>query len=181
MTYPEAYPDVAPDLEISAPPNAPKYSHLNIQEDRDRLLESLQSTIEENMGMVMIFTVVDMLKEGAQLLIAERQQAADALKEFETAKAEAKENEKFHGTPVTRETFLEWRDQFRQELADEEKRQQEEKELEEKKSKTKAAPKEVKKLTGKQLWEKGVAGKGDYDDEEETSLPAKVEKLSLAT
>ena len=181
MTYPEAYPDVAPELEISAPPNAPKYPHLNIQEDRERLLESLQSTIEENMGMVMIFTVVDMLKEGAQLLIAERQQAEQALKEFEAAKAEAKENEKFQGTMVTRETFLVWREKFRQELEEKERRRQEERELEEKKSKTKTAPKEAKKLTGKQLWERGLAGKGDFDEEEETSLPTKVEKMALAT
>ncbi|KAL1958617.1 hypothetical protein VTO42DRAFT_4214 [Malbranchea cinnamomea] len=180
VTYPEDYPDVAPNLEIIAPSNAPKYPHLHIQEDRDRLLESLQSTIEENLGMVMIFTLVDALKEGAQLLISERQKAAEALREFEAAKSEEEENRKFQGTPVTRETFLEWRERFRQELAEEARRQQEEKELEEKKNKKVVPPKEAKRLTGKQLWERGLAGKGDYD-EDEGALPAKVEKISLAT
>lgn len=181
VTYPEDYPDVAPELEIAAPPDAPKHPFLNVQEDRERLLEFLEPTIEENMGMVMIFTVVDMLQEGAQLLIAERQKAAQALKDIEAAKVEAEENKKFDGAQVTRESFLEWRRKFRQELEDEERQQQEEKELEEKKSKTKTQLKEAKKFTGRQLWEKGLAGKGDLDEEDEGSLPAKVEKMALAT
>ena len=181
VTYPEEYPEVAPHLEVSAPPNARRYPHLNIQEDRDRLLESLESTIEENMGMVMIFTIVDTLKEGAQLLISERQASDRAVEEFEAAKAEEEENRKFQGTAVTRETFIEWREKFRQEMAEEERRRQEEKEFEDKKKKI-APPKEAKKLTGKQLWESGVAGKEDYDDEDDdTSLPAKVEKMAMST
>ncbi|KAM5442122.1 Protein gir2 [Microsporum ferrugineum] len=101
VTYPEDYPDVAPRLELSAPPNAPKYPHLDIQEDRDRLLESLQSTIEENLGIAMVFSLVDSLKEGAELLISERQAAIQALKDIEAAKAEEEENRKFQGTRVT--------------------------------------------------------------------------------
>ncbi|EAS36285.1 RWD repeat protein [Coccidioides immitis RS] len=175
VTYPEDYPDVAPHLEISAPPNAPKYPHLDIQEDRDRLLESLQTTIEENLGMQMIFTLVDMLKEGAELLISERREAIQALKEFEAAKAEEEENRKFQGEAVTRESFLAWRENFQKEIEEEEKRKQEEREAEEKKKK--GATKEPKKLTGKQLWERGLAGKADYDEED--PLPAKLASVDL--
>lgn len=171
---------MAPHLEVSSPPNARKYPHLNIQEDRGHLLESLESTVEENMGMVMIFTIVDTLKEGAQLLISERQAADRAMEEFEASQAEEEENRKFQGTTVTKETFLEWREKFRQEIAEEERKQREERELEEKKKKT-APPKEAKRLTGRQLWESGVADKGDFDEDNETSLPAKVEKMALAT
>ncbi|EEQ90460.1 hypothetical protein RJZ56_006816 [Blastomyces dermatitidis] len=179
VSYPPQYPDVAPDLDLSAPPNAPKHPHFDIQEDRARLLESLQSTIEENMGMAMIFTIVDMLKEGAELLISERQAAIQALKEMESAKAEEEENRKFHGTAVTRESFLEWRDRFRKEMEELERRKQEEKEADEKKKKV--AGKDEKKLTGKELWERGLAGKVDYDEDYVDSIPTDMEKLQLVS
>lgn len=159
---------MAPRLEISSPPNAPKYPHLDIQEDRDRLLDLLQSTIEENLGMQMVFTLVDTLKEGAELLISERTAAIQAMKEFEAAKAEEEENRKFHGDAVTRESFLAWWEGFRKEMEEETKRRLEEREAEEKKKK--GVSKEPKKLTGRQLWERGLAGKADYDEDD--SLPA---------
>ncbi|KAI1935683.1 Protein gir2 [Ophidiomyces ophidiicola] len=174
VTYPEDYPDVAPRLEISAPPNSPKYPHFDIQEDRDRLLDLLTSTVEENLGMAMVFTLVDILKEGAELLVSERHAAVEAQKEVEAAKAEEEENRKFQGEAVTRDSFLAWREKFRREMEEEEKRKQEEKEAEEKR---KRGPKEPKKPTGKQLWESGLAGKGDYDEDE--SLPAKFASASI--
>ncbi|KAF3481460.1 uncharacterized protein GIQ15_04219 [Arthroderma uncinatum] len=177
VTYPEDYPDVAPRLELSAPPNAPKHPHLDIQEDRERLLESLEPTIEENLGIAMVFSLVDTLKEGAELLISERQAAVQALKDIEAAKADEEENRKFQGTRVTRETFLEWREKFRAEMKEIEDRRQEEREAEEKKKK--GSSKEPKKFTGRQLWEKGMAGKGDYEDDMEDSIPEKLEKVEL--
>ena len=47
--------------------------------------------------------------------------------------------------------------------------------IEDKKKKT---VKEEKKLTGRQLWERGLAGKGDYDEEDEDAMPA-VDKLKV--
>ena len=128
--------------------------------------------------MAMVFTLVSTLKDSAELLIAERQAAVQALKEVEAAKAEEEENRKFHGTAVTRESFLEWRDRFQAELAEEERRKREEKEAEEKRKKPSA--REEKKLTGKQLWEKGLAGKGDYDDEDDETVQMGVENIKLA-
>ncbi|KAF4164484.1 hypothetical protein CNMCM6936_009066 [Aspergillus lentulus] len=178
VSYPPEYPDVAPDLDISAPPNAPKHPLLDIQEDRDRLLEALQPTIEENLGMAMVFTLVSTLKESAELLMAERANAVQALKEMEAAKAEEEENRKFQGTAVTPETFLEWRERFRKEMEEKEQREREEKEADEKRAK-KALVKEEKKLTGKQLWERGLAGKADYDEDDEDAIPAAVEKMKI--
>jgi len=165
VRYPGAYPDEAPGLDITAPPNAPKYEHLDVQEDKARLLEALQPTIEESMGMAMVFTLVSTLKDSAELLVSERQQAIQALLDIESAKAEAEENRKFEGEKVTRETFLAWRDKFKQEMADEAARKQAEAEAEEKKKR--GGKVEEKKLTGKQLWERGLAGKIMDDDEEE--------------
>lgn len=178
ISYPEEYPDVAPDLDLSAPPNAPKHPRLDIQEDRDRLREALQPAIEENMGMAMVFTLVSALKESAELLMAERANAAQALKEMEAAKAEEEENRKFEGTAVTVKSFLEWHERFKKEMEEAEQRKREEKEAEDRKSK-KPVAKDEKKLTGKQLWERGLAGKGDFDEDEEDSMPA-VDKMKIA-
>ncbi|KAL4933908.1 RWD domain-containing protein [Aspergillus undulatus] len=179
VSYPEEYPDVAPDLELSAPSNAPKHPRLDISEDRIRLLEALQPTIEENMGMAMVFTLISALKESAELLMAERVNAIHAEMEMEAAQAEEEENKKFQGTTVNRETFLEWLDKFKKEMEEEERRLREEKEAEEKKGTKKGPAKEEKKLTGKQLWERGLAGKADFDEEDEDSMPAAVEKIKI--
>lgn len=162
VSYPEAYPDVAPNLDISAPPNAPTNPLINVSEDKAQLLESLTATIDESLGMAMVFTLVSTLKEAAETLIAERQRQAQNIKDMEAAKVEEEENRKFHGTAVTRESFLNWRAKFREEAEEWERREKEEKELEEKKKRGRA---EEKRLTGKQLWERGMVGKVDEDDE----------------
>ena len=137
------------------------------------LLSSLSETITDNLGMQMIFTLVTALKDSAELLISERQNAKQALAEIEAQKAEEEENRKFQGEAVTRESFLKWRDDFRRELAEEEQRKREEAEAEEKKK----GKKEEKKLTGKELWVQGLVGKVE-EDEGEDAL-AGMEKLKI--
>lgn len=132
------------------------------------------------MGMAMVFTLVSTLKESAELLMSERVKAVQAQKEVEAAKAEEEENRRFQGTPVNKETFTEWCLKFKKEMEEEEQRQREEKEAEEKKLR-KPSAKEEKKLTGKQLWERGLAGKADYDEYDEDAIPAAgIEKMKIA-
>jgi hypothetical protein len=164
VAYPEDYPDVSPRLDLSAPPNAPKHPHLDIQDDKTALLNSLTATIEENLGMPMIFTLVTTLKDEAELLISTRQQAVQAQKDQQAAEAEAEENRKFEGTKVTRETYLEWSNRFKAEMAELKRQAEELKEAEDKK---KRGPKEEKKLTGRELWESGIATKAFVDEEDE--------------
>lgn len=169
VRYPDGYPDEAPILDVTQPPNALKYVHLDIQEDKSRLLDALQPTIEENMGMAMVFSLVSTLKDAAELLIAERQQAVQAVKDLEVQKAEEEENRKFEGEKVTRDSFMAWRDQFRKEMEEEKARKVAELEAEEKKKRGKL---EEKKLTGRQLWQQGLVGKivEDEDDEGEDAI-----------
>ena len=178
VTYPEDYPDVAPSLDLQAPPNAPKYKYLDIQDDRTRLLSTLEPIIEENLGMAMVFALVSTLKESAELLVSERQAAVQAMKDVEAAKVEEEENRKFHGSAVTRESFLEWRERFRKEMEDEKERRREEKELEDKKKKIKVE----EKLTGRQLWERGLVGKVDedeVDDDGDQEVSSKLAELKV--
>jgi|TARA_R110002003_G_scaffold702_19_gene21277 hypothetical protein len=124
----------------------------------------------------MIFTLVTVLKDSAELLITERQNAKQALADMEAAKLEEEENKKFQGDAVTRETFLAWRERFMKEQAEAELRKVEEKEQEDKKARVK---KEEKKMTGRELWEKGLVGKVEEEDDEEDGVD--IEKLKIAS
>lgn len=162
IKYPADYPDVAPHLEIQAIPDAPSHPDFNVNEDKEQLLSGLDETIQETMGMAMVFTIYSALKEAAEQLIQDRKDAVAKIEEERLLAAEREDNKKFEGTKVTPETFLKWREDFIKEM--EEKRIQEEEErLAELK---KAKVKEPIKLTGRQLWEKGLA-KGEEGEEAE--------------
>ena len=112
--------------------------------------------------MAMIFTLISTLRENTEQLILERQQAAEAVKDEEAQRQEEAENAKFQGEAVTRESFLAWRDKFRAEMEENQMKEEAERETELGKKKIKME----EKLTGRQLWEKGMVGKIDEDEDE---------------
>ncbi|TVY16283.1 RWD domain-containing protein [Lachnellula arida] len=178
VKYPPAYPEEAPILDILGPPNAPVHPFFSVNSDKQILLDGLSETIEENMGMAMIFTIVSTLKDNAEQLVAERQAGARHEHEIKLLAVEAEENKKFHGTPVTPETFGPWRDDFRREM--EELRAKEEDAEEAAEKKKNRGKDTVVQLTGRQLWERGLAGKIEEDEDEEDGLPVEgVEKLKV--
>ncbi|KAF3802975.1 RWD domain-containing protein [Colletotrichum gloeosporioides] len=174
VRYPEAYPDEAPMLDLQSTPNAAPHEWFNVSQDKERLLQGLGETIQENLGMAMVFTLVTTLKEAAENLVEERKHAKDKEHEEAVLAAEREENKKFQGTPVTPETFLKWRADFIKEMEELRQREEEERLAELKKAKVK----EPVKLTGKQLWERGLAGKVD-DDDDEGGLTEGVERLKV--
>ena len=163
MRYPEDYPDVAPHLDLMAVQNAVSHEHFNISDDREELLQGVQETVQENLGMAMVFTIVSALKEAAEQLIQVRKEGVAKEQEERLLAAEREENKKFHGTVVTSETFLQWREGFMEEMEEKARREEEARLAELKRAKVK----EPVKLTGRQLWERGLAGKGDEEEGEE--------------
>jgi len=124
----------------------------------------------------MIFTLVSTLKDNAEQLVAKRQGEERDRHAEKVLAAEREENKKFHGTPVTPETFASWREGFRREMEEEREREEREEEVAEKKrNRGKDA---VIPLTGKQLFERGMVGKiEDDDDDGEDGL--ELEKLKV--
>lgn len=113
--------------------------------------------------MPMIFTLVTTLKELAEGLAQEARAAVQADRDRVKAVEEEVENAKFHGERVTEESFLVWRERFRREAeVEEEERRREEREGEGRK---KVGVRE-EKLTGRELWERGLVGKVDEGEEE---------------
>lgn len=126
--------------------------------------------------MAMVFTIVSALKEAAEQLIQDRKDSAAKVHEEALLAAEREENKKFHGTQVTPETFLKWREGFLKEMEEKERQEEEERLAELKRAKVK----EPVKLTGKQLWQRGLAGNGEEEGEEDDGVPTEgVEKLSV--
>ncbi|CAG9767992.1 unnamed protein product [Ceutorhynchus assimilis] len=131
ITYTPKYPEEAPIIEIENAENfEEKYEAM--------LLEHLAEQVKENLGMVMVFTLVSAAQEWLHTKYenaktAKEEREAKALKELEEA-----ERKRFEGTRVTIETFLKWRQEFEAELGIDKKRE--------------LAEKEGRKLTGRELF-----------------------------
>jgi hypothetical protein len=177
VKYRPAYPEDPPILDLLGTPNAPIHPFFSVASDKQALLDGLKETIEENMGMAMIFTLVSTLKDNAEQVVAERQAGARRIHEQKVEALEREENKKFHGTPVTPETFMSWRERFRKEMEEQKVKEEEAEDAAEKKrNKGKDT---VIQLTGRQLWERGLAGKIEEDEDDEQDLPVGVEKLKV--
>ena len=176
VKYPPEYPDEPPILDLLSPPNAPNHPFFSLSSDKKILLDGLAETIDENMGIAMIFAIISILKDNAEQLVVERQAGERRVQEQKLAVLEEEENKKFHGTQVTPESFTSWREVFRKEMEETRIKEEEADELaEKKKNRGKEA---VVLLTGRQLWERGLAGKNDEgEDDDEVSEP--LEKLKV--
>jgi len=177
VSYPEAYPDVAPNLDVTIPHDAPRHPLLDVMADKPQLLDSLRSTIEESLGMAMVFTLVTTLKDSAETLMADRQRQEEEIRDVAVREKEQEENRKFEGEKVTREKFLEWREKFKKEMEEKDRLQREEEEAEMKGKR--GIRVEEKKLTGRQLWERGLIGKVDEAEAEAEDIVEGTEKLKV--
>lgn len=152
------------DPALAIPGVAPALLELNNQ-DCIALKKLLEEAAEENIGMASVFTLASMLKDEAEAVVQGKLEEAEKEREKEILRQEAEEQKKFIGTPVNAETFKEWRAKFRVEFK-----------LDEKDNvHTIYDAKGQPKLTGRQMFERGLS-KIDDDDEE---LEAGVEALKV--
>jgi len=131
FTYTPKYPDEPLIIEVEESENFEEKSETD-------LLSLLHSQVEENLGTVMVFTLVssgqEWLNERWEEVKKERDEsAARKLREEEEA-----EMKRFEGTRVTVETFLKWRSAFEEEMGIAKKKE--------------IAEKEGRKLTGRELF-----------------------------
>ncbi|KAH9058675.1 hypothetical protein Ae201684P_006016 [Aphanomyces euteiches] len=163
---PETYPDTAPNVDVVL-----EKGLSDRQEKEIRAL--LDQQIEENLTMVMVYTICEAVREyllennregndGSEyqemLRRQEQRQKKDTLAaEAEQAKIDASEagsaSKSNVGTPVTVETFAAWKKAFDAEMAT--------------KEGTKGAANGEKRLTGRQLWTSGAAKEDTSTDADE--------------
>ncbi|XP_064618151.1 RWD domain-containing protein 1-like [Liolophura sinensis] len=111
FTYVENYPDVAPVMEVAESENLS-------EEQVDVLLRVMNEQAEENVGMVMVFTIVSAVQEKLSDLVEESKTQKQLEEERRIKAEEEAEQKRFEGTRVTIETFLAWKMKFDAEMAE---------------------------------------------------------------
>ena len=136
FTLVECYPDESPLMEID------RASDEMDEKRTEMLVEHLQEVATENLGMVMVFTLVSAAQDMLLQFVDDIKKEIEDKKHAEYLEAKRLDELKYKGTPVTLENFLAWKIRF-----DEEMRMSG-------KCIIVDSPKLSKKLTGKQLFER---------------------------
>ncbi|CAF0966462.1 unnamed protein product [Adineta ricciae] len=132
ITFHENYPEQAPQITIIDSANV---------DDTSAFDSEIQKICEENLGMPVIFTLASDLSEKLSIQSENRQiRQREALERRQREEEEA-EHKRFEGTRVTVESFIKWKVKF-------------DAEQNELKKVVKVDETELKKLTGRQLFEK---------------------------
>ncbi|XP_035230629.1 RWD domain-containing protein 1-like [Stegodyphus dumicola] len=134
FSYVPSYPDEAPLIEVADSENLS-------DEDSTDLLSFLEGKVEENIGMVVVFTLVSEASEWLNKRLQDGILQRKEEEELRIKKLEEEERNRFEGVRVTVESFMSWKAKFDQEMA-------ELKKLQIKDEVTN------KKLTGRELFEK---------------------------
>ena len=168
ISLPASYPTTAPSLSLTLPPSSPHpLPYLSLPTpDGPHLLTLLSPTITENLGTAMIYTLLLTLKDLTEGLILERATAVQEARDREKRMREEEEMRKFEGEKVSAGVFERWRAGFRREMMEEE---EEGKRREEEKSGGKGGKREGgegRRLTGREMWEKGLVGREEEAEEE---------------
>ncbi|XP_034949861.1 RWD domain-containing protein 1 [Chelonus insularis] len=131
FTYSPKYPEEPLDIQIE---NSENFE----DGDEEKLHQYLMEQMSENLGMVMVFTLVSAAQEWLNVQwdkIKFHREEAKAKKLIEEEEAERR---RFEGTRVTVETFMKWKEQFEDEMGYAKRREM--------------AALQGKKLTGRELF-----------------------------
>jgi len=105
FTYTPNYPDEVPLMEME--------STENLEDDQiDMIQDFLKEQAEENIGMVMVFTIISALQEKLTVLVEDMKKGAEDRRLQKEREEEEAAQKKFEGTRVTIETFLAWKTKF---------------------------------------------------------------------
>ncbi|KAL5011060.1 hypothetical protein ScPMuIL_013365 [Solemya velum] len=110
FTYVEKYPDEAPLFEIT--------TSEELEDCEEDITTVINQTIEENLGMVMVFTIVSAVQEKLTDIVENAKRRRREEKERREHEIEEAERKKFEGTKVSVETFLTWKKAFDAEMID---------------------------------------------------------------
>lgn len=182
VIYPETYPEVAPDLDVEHGENLTLNDEDELseeeessddeedEEEENRKLVVIADTIffndedlqklrnelieeaEDNIGMPSVFALLSSLKDRAELYFQDLVDKAQKKYDLELLAKEMEEQKKFIGTKVTPESFALWRQKFRTEFGVEEKYRKRFVDIHQ------------GKMTGKEIFEKGLAKDLDEDE-----------------
>lgn len=183
VKYPQNYPEEVPNLDIltlieddeevegelddDGDDEAEKFVSLSEQIEFEKLdlaqiLSKLNEEAEINIGIPSIFALAAMLKDEAELLFQSKLDAAQAQYDKELLAREREEQKKFHGTKVTKESYTKWREGFRKEMRVDQRDSERFEKM------------HNGKMTGREIFEKGLAEESDEDLNEVADSIAKV-------
>nr|CAG4643545.1 EOG090X0F6V [Ilyocryptus agilis] len=130
FTYTPTYPEEVPVIEI--------LDDFGLDDEQlERMKDTLDKEAEENLGMVMIFSIISKANEWLNNEWDAELKHREEEAERKVLEAEEAEKNRFLGTPVTVENFLAWKANFDAEMAALRKPEREDKD---------------KKLTGRELF-----------------------------
>lgn len=174
VKYPAEYPEVIPELDVIIPEEEEEEEEelddddddsdndadtnlmLNLSEtvffEREDLSQLVDKLIEEaniQIGIPSVFALASQLKEEAEILFQNKVDQAQKKYDEESLAREMEDQKKFHGTKVTKDSWNEWRSGFRKEM------KVEETDLDNFNKMHNG------KLSGREIFEKGLAGDDD--------------------
>jgi len=139
FTYVPTYPDDVPVIEVNM------YENLD-DSDAEQLQADLAQLASENLGMVMVFTLVSAAQDWLAKHVEDMKRKEEEDRERKIREAEEAERKRFEGTRVTVESFISWKAAFDAEMLALKKQQMMKEEA--------SGP---KKLTGRELFEKDTS------------------------
>lgn len=198
VKYPPTYPEVTPELHLEVAEDEDEedededyYDDDDDEDDEDedtkaaklalnmsetieftrselnQLLEKLNEEAEMNIGMPSVFALATNLKDEAELLFEQVLKDKEQAYEREREAKEREEQKKFIGTKVTKELFAEWRNKFREEIKYDERLKQRFENMHQ------------GKLTGRQIFEKGLAGNEEDTNPNDDEVVDSMSKVSI--
>lgn len=174
VKYPPEYPNVLPELELDVEEydeeeeedsdededERANKRNLNLPElvefgpsDIEIILSKLNEEADLQLGIPSIFALVTIGKDEGEQLFRDKLDALEKTREEELVKQEAELSKKFIGTKVTPESFTKWREQFREEMGIDSKLEEFYK------------AQHNGKMSGREIFEKGLANEDDLLDQ----------------